>query len=336
MNRRPKILLHVSPELRRLFFDNASRRALDELGEVVQIDSGIARTSAELARLVPGVRVLVTAWGCPPLTDEVLDSAGELGLVAHAGGTSKPFVGPKVFRRGIVVSQATVATAPAVAEMCLTLTLVLLRRVHTYDRMLRSGAAWAAAKQAPLGLSLSEIRVGVIGIGRIGREYVRLVRALGSRIAVYDPYLDAEEAASLGVERVSLDELLRSCHVVTLHAAPTTETRHMIARRQLQLMPDGAILVNTASSWLVDETALLDELKSGRISAGLDVFDTEPLPATSPFRVMPNVVLTPHEAGSTRQARRAQGRILVEEIRRFLGGKPLEYAITHEQSPNVA
>src|SRR5439155_26877213 len=124
-------------------------------------------------------------------------------------------------------------------------------------------------------------------------HFIRMLRALGVQTIVYDPYLDVARAAELDVERAqTLHELLRGCTAVALHAPATPQTQHMIGARELALLPDGAILINTARASLVDEEALLSELRSGRISAALDVFSEEPLPPNSALRRLDNVTHT--------------------------------------------
>jgi phosphoglycerate dehydrogenase-like enzyme len=134
----------------------------------------------------------------------------------------------------------------------------------------------------------------------------------------------------------TLDELMVSSRIVSLQAPITPETRHMIGRRELGLMRDGAGLVNTARSWLVDQDALLDELRGGRISAALDVFDEEPLPVDHPYRSLPNVILTPHLGAATKQCILRQGQSTVDEVRRFVRGESLRYAITPEIMATMA
>ncbi len=168
----------------------------------------------------------------------------------------------------------------------------------------------------------------MIGAGYTGRRFINLLKALEAEVWVYDPYLTEPVASEMGVRKVSLPDLMRDCPVVSIQAPSTKETYHMIGRQQLALLQDGAILVNTARSALVDESALLVELQSGRIHAALDVFDKEPLPPDSPFRKLPNVLLTPHIAGITPQASLRQGQTIAEEVRRFFAGEPLKYAVT--------
>jgi phosphoglycerate dehydrogenase-like enzyme len=150
-------------------------------------------------------------------------------------------------------------------------------------------------------------------------------------VLVADPYLSDAEAVTLGVERVSLHELLARSTVVSLHAPVLPETVAMIGARELALLPDGALLVNTARSALVDEAALLAALRTGRIDAALDVFDVEPLPVDHPLRRLPNVLLTPHEAAGTVESRRRAGAIVVAEIDRFQRGRPLAHEVRPEQ-----
>jgi phosphoglycerate dehydrogenase-like enzyme len=179
----------------------------------------------------------------------------------------------------------------------------------------------------------------------IGAVALVLVLALGAATVVFDPYADDALLAELDVDRAdTLDELLSACTVVALHAPSTPQTHHMIGRRELSLMRDGATLINTARASLIDTDALLDELRSGRLRAALDVFDEEPLPPDHPLRKLAaaggvaadNLLLTPHVASHTRQAYHRQGDIVVEEIRRFAQGHPLRYAVTPQMLLTMA
>ncbi len=135
-------------------------------------------------------------------------------------------------------------------------------------------------------------------------------------------------AAELGVTKLELDDLFQSCPIIVIHAPTTPETRHMIGAPQLALLPDNGYLINTARSWVVDQVALLAELKTGRIRAALDVFDEEPLPLDHPFRTLPNVLLTPHIAGATEQTSRRQGACAVRDLENAFAGRPLAHEVT--------
>ena len=324
------ILVLLRPSLYAQLFTPEIDRALRELGHVVFHDEECNLTSNELAERIPGFDIVVTGWGSPHFTNEVLVAADRLRLIAHSAGSIKAMLPPAIFESGITVTHAASAIAPAVAEMSLLLAMLLLRQAHKYDRALKAGEPWGSTYTLGLGQEIAGQRVGVIGAGYTGRCFIKLLRALEAEVWVYDPYLSEAQAAELGVRKVALEELLSRCPVVSLQAPSTQETYHMIGARELSLLPDGAIFINTARSWLVDQEALLAELQRGRIQAALDVFDQEPLPEDHPFRKLDNVVLTPHVAGATVQARHRQGQVVVEEIQRFLKGNPLRYQITRE------
>ncbi|MEV4060792.1 hydroxyacid dehydrogenase [Nonomuraea dietziae] len=306
------VLVSVPPGLREQFFPDPS--GLLALGRVRLLDD-----HAGLADALPGTGVLVTSWGVPPLTADLLDRAPGLRLVAHTGATVKPFVTDELWSRGVQVTQAGSGMARSVAEVALAFTLALLHQVHRFDHALRGGLPWQAAERAPARHEILGCPIGVIGASRTGRAYIDLVRALGADVRIADPYHE---------DAIPLDDLLATSRIVAVHAPSLPETRHLLGERELALMPDGAGLVNTARSWLVDERALLAELRSGRIDAAMDVYDEEPLPEGHPFRSLPNALLTPHQAAGTVECRRRQGDVVVSEIARFAAGLPLEHAVT--------
>ncbi|PZF81174.1 hydroxyacid dehydrogenase [Jiangella anatolica] len=329
----PVIAVAVPAELRALFFPSGVEASLGGLGSLRVVDDGVLLGSPPvLAELAGPADVLVTSWPCAPVTGDVLEAAPALRLVAHTGASVKPYVGLDAFARGVRVTQAGAAMARAVGEQALALTLALLHRVNRFDGALRSGVAWAEAKaSAPARHELAGSPVGVVGASRTGRAYAELVRALGGVVTVADPYLSASEAAALGVRVADLDTVLRGSRVLALHAPVLPETRRMIGARELALLPDGALLVNTARAALVDGEALLAELESGRLDAAIDVFDEQPLPVDHPLRTLPNVLLTPHEAGGTLEARARGGALVADEIARFLAGEELRHEVTAEQ-----
>ncbi|MFD7154233.1 hydroxyacid dehydrogenase [Kribbella sp. NPDC059898] len=318
-----RIVLAATPSYLKMVFAPESMARLETLGDVVILpDPGNADA---LRAALPGSDVLITSWGAAPLTAEVLDGADRLRLIAHSASSVKHFVTDEVFRRGLRITQAGQAMAEPVAEVSLAFTLSLLHRIQRFDHGMHAGR-WRDPVPPQHGLTAS--RIGVVGASRTGAEYIRMLVALGAEVVAYDPYLTDERAAGLGVQRIDLDELLRTSRVVALHAPTLPETHHLIGGRELALMPDGAALVNTARSWLVDMDALLDELRSGRLDAALDVFDEEPLPTDSPFRGLPNVLLTPHQAAATVECYFGMGAITADEIERYAAGQPLRYELT--------
>jgi phosphoglycerate dehydrogenase-like enzyme len=340
---KPTVLVIVRPSDYEVLFTAETEQELREIAQVTFREKRDRLTSEELAALIPSYDCLLGGWGTPRLTDDVLDAADALKLYMHSAGSIKSIVPPKVFDRGIVVTHGAGAIATGVADLSVCLIWMMLRLPHRMDAALKAGAGWNEAKEpgfgqpAPsLGYELSGQRIGVLGAGHTGRHFIKLVRSLGCEVRVYDPYLSEERAAELGVIKSDLDDLLAQCRIVSCQLPTTDETHHMIGARELGLLQDGAILTNTARSWVMDQDALLAELQSGRIQAALDVFDQEPLPEDSPFRRLDNVILTPHVAGGTIEARHRQGQYMVQELRRFLSGEPLRYQVTKDMLPTMA
>jgi phosphoglycerate dehydrogenase-like enzyme len=319
-----------------LLFSTDSDQLLRSLGEITFHDREQNLSAQELVEGIGHYDVIVTGWGAPKFTGEVLDAAKRLRLIAHTAGSIKAMLPPPVFAHDIAVTHAAVAIAPAVAEMTLALILTSLRNIPKLDRLMKEGGAWAEGVALGMSQELAGSRVGVIGAGYTGRCVIKLLTALDTEVWVYDPYLSAERAGELGVRKATLDALLAQCPIVTMQAPPTQETHHMIGVRELALLQDGALFINTARSHMVDQDALLATLRTGRIRAALDVFDQEPLPLDHPFRQLDNVLLSPHVAGASVQARLRQGQTIAEEIQRFIAGQPLRYRVTAEMLETMA
>jgi phosphoglycerate dehydrogenase-like enzyme len=328
----PAIVVAIAEPLRSLFFPGEIATQLEELGHVRWADPG---QDGAPAVMLADAEVLVTAWGFPRLDADLLARAPLLRLVAHTGASVRFLVSGALFGRGIHVTQAGAAMARPVAEVSLAFTLALLHQVQRFDHALRTGEEWSRAKSGRPRHELAGSRIGVIGASRTGRAYIQLIAALGARVCVSDPYLTEADAARLNAEVQPLARVLATSRIVAVHAPAIAETRHLLGPRELALLPDGAGLVNTARSALVDTGALLAELRSGRIDAALDVYDEEPLPADSPLRALPGVLLTPHEAGGTIEARRRAGQLIVDEIRRYRDGGSLQHAITEAALPRL-
>jgi phosphoglycerate dehydrogenase-like enzyme len=317
-----RILVAIPDHVRRDLFTADEWSRLAGIGELDALPSGSQWLPHDVNSRYD---VVVSGWQTPPLD---IASRERLGLVVHSAGGFRTVLRQSVFDAGIPVSQAgSDPMARAVAECAVALTLMILRELHSYDRAMQTSRDFDASRQPALSTSITGASHGLVGLSRTGQWHARLLRALGcTDLIAHDPYWESEAAASLGVRLVSLDEVMER-DVVALHAPVTAETTGMIGREQIARMRDGAVLINTARSAIVDMDALTGELVSGRLRAGLDVFDEEPLPADSPLYGLPNVVLTPHVAGGTVQARHAMGRAVVDEIERFAQGKPLQFEV---------
>jgi phosphoglycerate dehydrogenase-like enzyme len=333
---RPHVLVTVPQPLRDTVLSQETLAELASFGRVTLNEDGHNWRGAELAARLPGVDALLGSWGMPALTPEVLAQGDRLKLIAYAAGSVKYFVTDAVYDRGIRVTHAAARIADSVADITLLLAMMGLRKPQDFDRRIKAGEPWPEKRD----VATYEIRgktVGLLGLGYVGRRSAALLQAVGAQVWGYDPYLSETDAAALGVRLVGLDDLLRGCAVISVHLPITEETHHLLGARELALIQDGAVFINTARAWVVDQDALLRELQSGRFWAALDVFDPEPLPVDAPLRKLDNVLLTPHIAGLTRDAHLGMGQEMAAEIRRLLVERaPLRYEITRERLAQMA
>jgi phosphoglycerate dehydrogenase-like enzyme len=331
----PRILVVTPRPLYRALFSAQTDAELRSLGRVAFNESDHNWTSAKLAGRIAEADACIIGWDSPRFDGTVLKAADTLQIISHTGGSIKEYCPPAVFQRGIIVTNAAAAIAPAVGELTLLLTMLCLRKLHKIDLHSPNWFDSCAPNYQP-GDEIAGQRVGIVGASLTGLTAIQLFQAIGAEVWVYDPYLSAEQAGELDVAKKPLDELMGGCNIVSLHAPATSETQHMIGHRELALLRDGAVFVNTARACLVDSNSLLAELKTGRFVAALDVFDDEPLPTASLFRNLPNVVLTPHLGGTSAQARYRQGHAAVEELRRFFEGEALQHRVTLDMLPIMA
>jgi phosphoglycerate dehydrogenase-like enzyme len=324
---RPRILVLTSDALFPHFFPPHVLARLAEVGEWEHFNG--REDSPALRERLARADARVTTWHSPFLRMEMLGSPRRVRLIAHCGGELKARMEPEVVR-SLTVANAPGPMAAPVAEMTLALVLTLVRQLPRYDREMRAGLV-QSNEVVSRGETVRGRRVGVVGFGRIGRAFARMIAPLGPELYVADPYCTEEAAAEHGAKRIETEELLRECSVVVLAAGLTEETRHMLDERTLSLMPDGAYLVNIGRGGLVEMNALLAELRSGRISAALDVTDpSEPLPPEHELRRLPNVLLTPHIAAGGIEMRHALGETAAREVARFFRGERPENVVTPE------
>lgn len=302
----------MRPGLRPMLFDDAAERRLATLGEVrTEVVADLADPAAR--DLLRTTDVLVTGWGCPPIVPGrgVTD---RLQAVVHAAGTVKNHLPDEFWASGIAVSSAADANAVPVAEYTVAQILLANKQVDAMRaayRAERTAADWNERFPAAGNYRRT---VGVVGASRIGRRVLAHLAAFDLDLLLHDPYVDDAGARALGARRVGLDELFAASDVVTLHAPDLPETHHLADARRLSLMRPGAVLVNTARGALVDTAALTDAVVAGRLRAVLDVTEPEVLPAGSPLYDHPDVVLTPHVAGSTGGELRRLGDAAVDEV----------------------
>jgi phosphoglycerate dehydrogenase-like enzyme len=325
----PKVALLVSPQLQQRIFSSTALQQLTSFAEVLQpLPTGSDGSGGALEDYPNGLlgqaEVLITGWGTSRLGDEQLDRLPHLRLIAHTAGSLRFLLSPSIFERGIRVTHSNSALAEGVAEFTVLQALLCLTRLHEFHYQMKYERQW---NTLPPGRLLSAQLVGLVGAGQIGREVIKRLHPFGCRIQVFDPYLTSEQAQELGVARVDLETLCATSDIVSLHAPLLPQTRGMIQASHLALLRDGSIFLNTARARLVDEEELLRELQTGRFFAALDVFHQEPLPAESPLRSLPNVILSPHIAALTSDTLLKQGQMMIDEVQRFLNGEELLYEV---------
>jgi phosphoglycerate dehydrogenase-like enzyme len=268
------------------------------------------------------VEVLVTGWGGPKLDSALLASAPKLALVLYGAGSVRSVVTPEFWARNGRITSAGTAIATAVAEF--TLAQVLYALKHGWRYVLRAREAGGSAPRDRETGARGAV-VGLVGFGATGRATARLLARHEMILQAYDPYADGVP----GVDMVGLPELFATSDVISLHAPLLPATRGMVGDKLLSAMKPDATLVNTARGGLIDEPALIDVLhRRPDLFAVLDVTDPEPPVPGSALFTLPNVVVTPHLAGSLGPERRRQGQVMAAELERFAAGEPLRYEVT--------
>jgi phosphoglycerate dehydrogenase-like enzyme len=275
-----------------------------------------AATHEKLVEYMKGAdgMLLLNGAHADEITLKAITEAGTIQTIAAAhwwpqiGDMAKAIEGS-----GVEVIDSSEPCNQAVAEWALGALISGVRRVDYFNRALKAGnwPEWRGATGILNGRT-----VGLVAIGRVGRWLLKYLAPFDVRVLVYDPYISDAEAASLGVEKVELAELMSSCDAISLHAPVLDSTRDMIGEKELALLKDGALLVNSARSHLLENEALKKELESGRISAWLDVFEDEPIGEQEEYLFkLDNVVLTPHIAGTTDDMFERCGRSAIEALR---------------------
>ncbi|GAA1708295.1 hydroxyacid dehydrogenase [Isoptericola hypogeus] len=323
---RPRAVLAADPPtlVERLF----PPEVLARLSDVVDLDPGEVITevgSHAARRRLAGAEVLIAGWGAPRVPAELVPN---LRAVVYAGGVARTCLAdPAVLAgRGVTASNARAANAVPVAEYTLAMILLANKKAHAAERAYRERRAAPDADRLLAGTGNFRRTVGIVGASQVGRRVARLLQSFDLDVLVHSPELAPGPVPGLpGARSAALEEVAASSDVLSLHQPLTPETVGQIDARILGLLPDGATLVNTARGGVVDGDALLAELRTGRIDAVLDVTDPEPPPPDSELWTLPNVVLTPHVAGSTGTELRRIGESVVAEVERFVRGLPFEH-----------
>ena len=307
-----------------LVLDGITERGMQLLkAEGWTIDSRKSMPPSELAAMVAPYHAIMIRSGSH-ITAEVLDAAANLRVIGRPGVGVDNVDLDAATRRGVVVMNSPGGNLVSTAELTLALLLAVARNIPQADAAMKAGK-WE--RQAFAGVELQGKRIGVIGLGRIGREVAARCRKLGMEVVGFDPFVSQAVAETLGVRLLSLDEVLRGSDFLTLHTTLTSESRHLLGKEALAKVKPGVRIVNAARGELIDEAALLQALESGRVAAAaLDVHAHEP-PTDWTLARHPRVVATPHVGAATAEAQERVGTDIAVQVRDFLKGGVIQNAV---------
>ena len=313
-------------------------RRLRQLADVQIRDRSVSNVDP----ILDEVQVLLTLRERTTLDAPFLEACPNLELVLQTGGHAYHIDQTAATRQGIVIALGRRVTKPTVVipELVFALLLGLIRQIYPLADAMHNGS-WPNS----IGGSLAGRTLGILGYGRLGRPVARLAEAFGMKVVAWNRNGSAHGSDSFGLERLPLDDLLAISDVLTIHLRLSEESRGLLDRERLWRMKPGAILINTSRGAIVDEDALVEALREKRLGgAGLDVFSTEPLPATSELRTLPNVLLTPHVGWKVRDVLHEFVEIAADQLEAWLGAglsksevlNPDAIAVSRERSGGLA
>ena len=310
------------------FFTDENVALAESLGEVVWNEKNAQLSESEIAESIGDADIYLTGWGSPRLSRAILDSAPNLRLLVHLCGTVVPVVSDEMWERGVRVISGNDFFAESVAEGTIGYILAALRDIPKYSSRLKDQKLWKTSADTNCGL-LGKT-VGIVSYGAIAHHLVRMLAPFRVKIKIYDiKPIPESDKAKYNISEASLEEVLSTCDIVSVHTPLNDKTRHLIGKELLELLPEGSLFVNTSRGAVIDQTALEDELMKGRFRAVLDVYEKEPLPADNRLYDLDNVILMPHMGGPTVDLRRDITRALLLEASEFLkNGGPLPHEIS--------
>jgi len=317
--KRPKVYIHRGADWYEKYVSAVNLEYLQSFADVVTDgDRGKPMAKDELVERMKGAEIILSPNGfaAEEITNEVLEEVGTVKhiVICHWWGQ---FWQVDAERLGIQVLEGSNMNTVAVAEWTLCAALMGVRRIDAYHKELMSGTQWEWIRYNRSRMMAGK-KVGLIGMGRVGRYVSHFFNAVGCNVVAYDKYIKDEELRAINVERAELDELLGTSDIISLHLPVTPETRNMLGARHFSLIKNGAVFVNSARAELYDEPALIKELKRNRFCAYLDVFSQEPMSMDNPLWSIPNVTINPHIAGTNYEMFHLCFRQAVETIKKYV------------------
>ena len=323
----PNVLVSAGRLLFESFF---SSDHLQRLARICNWQRDSARTTtAGFRRKLISADALITTWDSPRFGDDLTDSAPKLRFIGHCGGEVKSRFAASLFEK-LTITNAADPMARATAELGAAFLMYSARDIDRYRAAVgRSNQIFSEVHEHGTEELLYGREVAMIGLGRVGRALVDLMRGFALRWMVYDPFAPRSLADSYPVVFCELEPLLRKAHLLVLTAALTDQTRGLLNRKTLRLLPDGAVIINIARGGLIDLAALTSEVRRKRLRCALDVTDPEePLKLNHPLRKLPGAILTPHVGGGGRHVRREIAGTVLNDLESFFAGKPVQNRVT--------
>ena len=289
----------------------------------------------EYIELLTEVEVIFSGWGAPKFDKYFLNRAPNLEAIFYAGGTMKALLTDEVWGRDITITTANTANAVPVAEYALSQILFSLKNGWQITRKVREDREFSFNQYKMLGAYNRTI--GLVSLSQVGRKTIELLKPFDLEIIAYDPFVDEDEAVKLGIQLVSLEELFKTAHIISLHTPLLPETEGMITGDLLATMKTDGTFINTARGSIVKEDELIDVLKKrDDLTAILDVTHPEPPITDSPLYDMDNIVITPHIAGSAGSEVARMGKMVTDEAIRYINQEPLKYQISKKDYRTMA
>ena len=292
------------------------------------------QTVAENPALLAEAEVILSGWGCPQFTEELLALLPRLRAVFYGAGSIRGIVTEAFWARQISITTATIANGVPVSEFTIAHIILGLKRYWQHVQRFRETGEWW--EHLPVAGAYGST-VGLISLGTIGQMVAERLKSYGVNVIAYDPFVTQETAAALGVRLCSLEQVFRQADVVSLHTPWLPETEGLITGAHFAAMKAGATFINTARGAVVREAEMIAVLQQRPdLYALLDVTYPEPPAADSPLMRLPNVTISPHIAGALQGECLRNGQSMVDELKRFLNGEPLRYIVSRERAARMA
>jgi len=305
-----------------LVADKLSEEGINLLQKELEVEVRTGLKEDELVKIIKNYDALIVR-SATKVTRRIIENS-YLKVIGRAGVGVDNIDVDAATERGILVVNAPFSNTIAACELTLGLMFSLVRNIPQANQSIKEGK-WE--KNKFLGLELYKKTLGVIGLGRIGKEVAIRAKGLGMNVVGYDPYIAKSTAAQIKIKMANLDELLKVSDIITLHTPLTKDTYHLIDFREFEIMKKGVYIINCARGGIINERALYDNLINQKVAGcALDVFENEP-PEDNPLLKLPNVIATPHIGASTKEAQKMVSIEIAEEVIKALKGEPVRSCV---------